>query len=91
MAGHPVGGRVDLRVDQGGGGVPAGNYLRVPVVMSGAMFLVFFPLILGKGEANYMNDTGHGPPDFLGRWLLITALLFAGSAVAYAVRLRRTG
>lgn len=69
--------------------VPAINHVRVPAGMAGVMFLVFFPLILGDGRENYVNDTGHGPPDYLGRWLALCALLFAASALAYAVRLRR--
>jgi hypothetical protein len=69
-------------------GVDAINHIRVPVVMAGTMFLVYFPLILGDGRENYVNDVGHGPPDFLARWLLICAALFGVSALAYAVRLR---
>lgn len=65
------------------------NHVRVPVVMAGTMFLVYFPLILGEGKENYVNDVGHGPPDFLARWLLICVVLFGISALAYAVRLRR--
>jgi hypothetical protein len=71
--------------------VNAANHIRVPVIMSATMFLVFFPLILGDGRENYVNDVGHGPPDFLGRWLLICAILFGASALAYAVRLRGGG
>lgn len=69
--------------------VNAINHIRVPAVMAGVMFLVYFPLILGDGRENYVNDVGHGPPDFLARWLLVCALLFGASALAYAVRLRR--
>lgn len=68
--------------------VNAINHIRVPAAMAGAMFLVFFPLILGDGRENYVNDTGHGPPDYLARWLLICAVLFGASALTYAVRLR---
>jgi hypothetical protein len=71
--------------------VNAINHIRVPAVIAGTMFLVFFPLILGDGKENYVNDVGHAPPDFLARWLLICATLFGASALAYAVRLRREG
>ena len=67
------------------------NFVRVPVVMSATMLLVFFPLILAKGERSYVADTGVAPPDFLRRWLLVTAVLFAASALAYAVRVQRDG
>lgn len=69
--------------------VNAINHVRVPAMVAGVMFLVYFPLILGDGRENYVNDVGHGPPDFLARWMLICALLFGASALAYAVRLRR--
>ncbi len=69
--------------------VNAINHVRVPAVLAGTMFLVYFPLILGDGRENYINDVGHGPPDFLARWLLICAVLFGTSALAYAIRLRR--
>jgi hypothetical protein len=68
--------------------VDAINHIRVPAVIAGVMFLVYFPLILGDGKENYVNDVGHGPPDFLARWLLICALLCGASALVYAVRLR---
>jgi hypothetical protein len=70
--------------------VNAINHIRVPAVMAGVMFLVFFPLILGDGRENYVNDVGQGPPDFLARWLLICAMLFGASALVYAIRLRRS-
>ena len=71
--------------------VNAINHIRVPVVMAGVMFLVYFPLILGDGRENYVADTGHDPPDFLARWLLICAILFGVSALTYAARLRSGG
>jgi hypothetical protein len=71
--------------------VRAVNFVRVPVVMSATMLLVFFPLILAKGERSYVADTGVAPPDFLRRWLLVTAVLFAVSALAYAIRVQRHG
>ncbi|WP_445152142.1 hypothetical protein [Baekduia sp. Peel2402] len=70
--------------------VNAINHIRVPAVMAGVMFLVFFPLILGDGRENYVKDVGHAPPDFLARWLLICAILFSASALVYAIRLRRS-
>jgi hypothetical protein len=71
--------------------VRAVNFVRVPVVMSATMLLVFFPLVLAKGERSYVADTGVAPPDFLRRWLLVTAVLFAVSALAYAIRVQRHG
>jgi hypothetical protein len=50
---------------------------------------MFFPLILGLDAANYEKDTGLSGDVFLTRWLGLCAALFLGSAVIYAVRLRR--
>lgn len=62
------------------------NHLRVPAILSGLLFLAWFPLILGRGEGIYRSVTGVEPPDYLGRWLLVTAALFA---VSLAIALLR--
>lgn len=66
------------------------NHLRVPAVVSGILLLVFLPLVLGDGRANYVRDSGHAPPDRLARWALITAGLFAGSGVLLILRRARS-
>jgi hypothetical protein len=62
------------------------NYLRVPALLSGLLFLAWFPLILEKDPGLYRSVTGIEPPDYLGRWLLITAVLFAGSLAIALLR-----
>lgn len=69
--------------------VPAINYLRVPAIVAGVLLVVWFPLILGLSEDNYIAASGRDTAPFLPRWLAITAVLFAVSAVLYAIRLRR--
>lgn len=69
--------------------VRAINHIRVPVAISGVMFLTSFPLIIGRGEPNFVRGAGEQPPDYLGHWLLVTAVAFSISALAYAVRLGR--
>jgi hypothetical protein len=69
--------------------VPAINYVRVPAIVSGLLFVVWFPFILGLSEDAYMAASGRGTEAFLPRWLAITAALFAASALLYAVRLSR--
>lgn len=64
-------------------------YVRVPAALSGLLLLVWFPLISGMVAGRYRSATGLSPDGFLARWLLITAALFAGSALVLAVRLRR--
>ena len=64
-------------------------YVRVPAALSGLLLLVWFPLISGMVDRRYRSATGLSPDGFLGRWLLITAVLFGGSALLLAVRVRR--
>lgn len=64
-------------------------YVRVPAVLSGLLLLVWFPLISGMVDRRYRSATGLSADVFLGRWLLITAALFGGSALLLAARLRR--
>ncbi|MFJ9697729.1 hypothetical protein [Kitasatospora sp. NPDC101183] len=68
--------------------VPWINHLRVPVFLSGLLLLVWFPLILGLSEP-YEGATGLSEGVYLGRWLAVTGVLFALSAVLLALRLRR--
>ncbi|MFJ1730649.1 hypothetical protein [Streptomyces sp. NPDC088254] len=63
-------------------------YIRVPAVLSGLLLLVWFPLISGRTVQRYESSTGLPADGFLTRWLLITAVLFGGSALLLLVRLR---
>ncbi|MGB0119940.1 MAG: hypothetical protein WBP55_03165 [Solirubrobacterales bacterium] len=65
------------------------NYLRIPVVLSAFLFLLFFPLILGLSAERYERSTGLTTDVFMGNWLGICAALFTISAIAYAVQLGR--
>jgi hypothetical protein len=71
--------------------VPWLNHVRVPAAVSGLLFLVWFPLILGLAEPTYRAASGRGTAPFLGRWLLVTGIVFGLSALVYAVRLGRRG
>jgi hypothetical protein len=62
------------------------NHVRVPAILSGLLFLAWFPLILEKAPGLYRSVTGVEPPDYLARWLLITAALFAASIVVAVLR-----
>jgi hypothetical protein len=70
-------------------GPPAINYVRIPVAFSLLILLVFFPLILGLSEPEYHRASGLTTQPYLWRWLAVTGVLFAGSAVLYALRCRR--
>ncbi|HUH71092.1 MAG TPA: hypothetical protein VLZ05_20790 [Mycobacterium sp.] len=67
--------------------VPALNYIRVPTLASGLMLVVFLPGIIEQGAPTYLAATGQTQEPFLGRWLLLTAAMFATSAVVYAIRI----
>ncbi|GAB2734938.1 hypothetical protein [Kitasatospora kifunensis] len=60
--------------------VPQVNYVRVPVFLSLLLLSVWYPLVLRR-VPGYQGATGLGPDSFLGHWLLITATLFALSAL----------
>jgi hypothetical protein len=65
------------------------NHLRVPALLSGLLLLVWFPLVADKGERSFMRVSGLSKDVYFGRWLLITAVLFGGSALLFLLRLRR--
>ena len=67
--------------------VPMLNYLRVPALGAGLTLLMFLPGIIEQGAPTYAAATGQTQEPFLGRWLLLTAAMFATSAALYAVRL----
>lgn len=69
--------------------VPLINHIRIPAFFSALALLLFFPQILGLDAVNYEKDTGVSGDVFLTRWLGLCAALFLGSALIYAVRLRR--
>jgi hypothetical protein len=64
------------------------NYVRVPAFVSLLLLLVWYPLILGR-VGRYASYTGLDPDVFMGRWLLVTAGLFAVSALCLVARALR--
>lgn len=66
--------------------VPVVNHIRVPALGAGLTLLVFLPGIIKQGATTYSAATGQSQDPFLGRWLLLTAVMFAVSAAIYAVR-----
>jgi len=64
-------------------------YIRVPALLSALLLIAFAPLIFRADTPAFVAITGISPPDYLARWLLATAAMFAVSAVAYALSLRR--
>ncbi|MEH0934841.1 hypothetical protein [Micromonospora psammae] len=66
------------------------NHVRVPALAAGLLLLVHLPGVLGLGDDTYEAATGLAPRPLLGRWLAVTGVLFAASALLYGLRrLRR--
>lgn len=77
-------------LDRGGSArVPVINHLRVPFVLSAVTLLVFAPLIFGRGDSALERVSGVDPSGYGLRWLVLTLVLFAGSALVYAIRVFR--
>ncbi len=85
--------RLAARVLPRGGGrsapwpIPMINHVRVPVVLSGVLFLVWFPLILGLSADTFAGTAGVRPDGYLERWLVVTGVLVAASGLLYVLRL----
>lgn len=65
------------------------NYLRVPAFVALLLLLVWYPLILRR-VPGFSLYTALPSEVFWGRWLLISAALFAASAVCLLIALWRT-
>ncbi|MCW2713465.1 MAG: hypothetical protein JWN88_512 [Frankiales bacterium] len=73
------------------GRLPVINHVRVPALTSALLLLVWAPVILQRSEPVFRTKAGLDLDDYLGRWLVITAVLFVASALVYAVRRARRG
>jgi hypothetical protein len=71
--------------------VPWINYVRVPTVISVVLLLLFFPLIFRLNNSYYERLTGFNENIYIVNWLVVTGALFAGSTLAYLVRLKLAG
>ncbi len=76
-----------IRPPRSAASVPALNFVRVPALGAGLTLLMFLPGIIEQGAPTYAAATGQTQEPFLGRWLLLTAAMFATSAGLYAIRL----
>lgn len=86
-------GPLHARAHRSGPGVlrPA-RFLRIPLILSSLLFVVFFPVIFGLGRQSELSASGIPEHGYLARWLLATGVMFALSGVAYIVaRARAAG
>lgn len=84
----PVYSGLDTLARRLGGAV---NHVRVPAVLSGMLLLAYFPTVAGFSAEGFERTSGQPLEGSLARWLLASALLFGGSALAYAIRARGSG
>lgn len=63
------------------------NYIRIPLMGTALTFVLFFPGIIQQGSETFTTATGLTQEPYLGRWLVLTAVLFGVSALAYAIRI----
>jgi hypothetical protein len=66
--------------------VPLVNYVRIPLLAAGLLFLIFLPSITRQRAHAVKSRTGLTQEPYLMRWLVICLVLGAVSAVAYLVR-----
>lgn len=69
--------------------VPMINHVRAPLMISGLLLIIYGPLISRLADRNYFALTGHHLEHYLRNWLLITGVLFLGSAAIYLLRVSR--
>lgn len=70
--------------------VPWINHVRVPVVISLVLLMVYFPVIL-RLSPFFESVTSYTMEVYVARYAGIVGALFLGSGVLYALRLRRHG
>lgn len=63
------------------------NHVRFPVVISGLLLVMFFPLVLRLSNNTYESLVGFNENAYLTNWLVVTAVLCVVSVVLYVARL----
>ncbi len=62
---------------------PGWVYVRVPLILSALLLLVFGAEILREGNATFQVASGHTQDVYLSRYLIVAAVLFVVSGLAY--------
>lgn len=66
--------------------VRAINHVRVPLLASGLLLLMFLPGIVQQGTATHLAATGMDQQPYFTRWVWLSAAFAVLSAVCFAVR-----
>ena len=80
--------RLGANLGPRGLGLRAVNHFTVPTFVSALLFLVWFPLIAGKGSGSFMRASGLSNDVYFERWLLASAAMFTASGLVLALRAR---
>ncbi len=78
------------RTHERGSWVSPVNYIRVPALAVGLLFLMFFPGIVEQGAPSYQHATGQTQAPFLLRWVILAVVIVALGALSYMLALART-
>ncbi len=65
------------------------NHIRFPVLLSGLLLLMWYPLIFKRSDGVYFAASGQHQSHYLSNYLLAVALLFGGSLLILLLRLAR--
>jgi hypothetical protein len=65
--------------------LPGWVYLRVPTMLSGLLLLVFGAEIFRRGNATFFAASGSHQNVYLGRYLVIVAVMFALSGAVFLI------
>jgi hypothetical protein len=69
--------------------VAATTFVRLPVLASALLGLIYLPTITGNAEGAFLFSAGRSTAGYATTWLLLTAAFFLVSAVLYAARVGR--
>ncbi len=70
--------------------IPLLNHVRIPLLLSAVLLLLFFPLVLRDPASDYRINSGLSVEPYLWRWLGVSAALLLGSAGLYVLRTLRS-
>jgi hypothetical protein len=65
------------------------NHIRLPVLLSALLLLMWYPLIFKRSDGVYFAASGQHQSRYLGNYMLAVALLFGGSLLIFLLRLGR--
>lgn len=65
------------------------NHVRFPALLSILLLAMWYPLIFKRSDGVYFAASGRHQSRFLGNYLLVVAMLFAGSLIIFTIRLAR--